>query len=49
MGRMGGITYSRQIETMELPRPDFERDLGGYEGLAKIKAQKENGKGEVPN
>ncbi|KAM7186912.1 putative FMN binding protein [Naviculisporaceae sp. PSN 640] len=49
MGRMGGITYSRQIETIELPRPDFERDLGGHEGLAKIKAEKEKAKGEVPN
>ncbi|KAM7219890.1 flavoprotein oxygenase [Rhypophila decipiens] len=50
MGRMGGITYSRQIETIELPRPDFERDLGGHEGLAKIKEKraKENG-GEVLN
>lgn len=53
MGRMGGITYSRQIENIELPRPDFERDLGGHEGLAKIKARKEKEKGEgeegVPN
>ncbi|KAM7195695.1 hypothetical protein V8F33_006544 [Rhypophila sp. PSN 637] len=40
MGRMGGITYSRQIETIELPRPDFERDLGGLEGLAKIKEKR---------
>jgi len=36
MGRLGGITYGRVTEAIELPRPDFEKDLGGAEGLAKL-------------
>ncbi|KAI0548053.1 FMN-binding split barrel [Xylaria curta] len=37
MGRLGGITYGRTTEVIELPRPVFERDLGmeGYEELKK--------------
>ncbi|KAH7324825.1 FMN-binding split barrel [Stachybotrys elegans] len=36
MGRLGGITYGRCIEAMELPRPDFEKDLGGQEAYEKL-------------
>ncbi|KAL2263336.1 hypothetical protein VTK26DRAFT_7216 [Humicola hyalothermophila] len=34
--RLGGITYGRVTEGLELPRPDFEKDLGGFEGAAKL-------------
>ncbi|KAF5129716.1 hypothetical protein E5D57_006047 [Metarhizium anisopliae] len=40
IGRMGGITYSRTNEAFELPRPKFEEDLGGHQGLERIKTQK---------
>ena len=36
MSRLGGITYARVTEALELPRPDFEKDLGGAEGAAKL-------------
>ncbi|TRX91144.1 hypothetical protein FHL15_007932 [Xylaria flabelliformis] len=37
MGRLGGITYGRITEVIELPRPVFERDVGmeAYEELKK--------------
>lgn len=34
--RMGGISYGRVTELLELTRPDFEKDLGGLEGAAKL-------------
>ncbi|KAH8166736.1 hypothetical protein CIB48_g1518 [Xylaria polymorpha] len=39
MSRLGGITYGRTTEIIELPRPVFERDLGveAYEKLKKNK------------
>ncbi|KAI0458577.1 FMN-binding split barrel [Xylaria acuta] len=39
MSRLGGITYGRTTEIIELPRPVFERDLGmeAYEKLKKTK------------
>ncbi|KAK1756277.1 hypothetical protein QBC47DRAFT_379621 [Echria macrotheca] len=46
MSRLGGITYGRVTEALELPRPDFERDLGGQEGLAKLKEKKAGKEGE---
>ncbi|KAI0202894.1 FMN-binding split barrel [Astrocystis sublimbata] len=41
MSRLGGITYGRTIDVIELPRPVFERDLGmeAYKELEK-KAKK---------
>ncbi|KAK0645839.1 hypothetical protein B0T16DRAFT_428830 [Cercophora newfieldiana] len=36
VSRLGGITYGRVTEAIELPRPDFEKDLGGAEGYAKL-------------
>ncbi|KAL2136597.1 hypothetical protein VTI74DRAFT_2902 [Chaetomium olivicolor] len=36
ISRLGGITYGRLTEGLELPRPDFERDLGGVEGAKKL-------------
>ncbi|KAI3336500.1 hypothetical protein HD806DRAFT_473887 [Xylariaceae sp. AK1471] len=37
MSRLGGITYGRTTEGLELPRPQFEKELGmdGYEKLKK--------------
>ncbi|KAK4163466.1 hypothetical protein QBC43DRAFT_212872 [Cladorrhinum sp. PSN259] len=37
VSRLGGITYGRTLEGFELPRPDFEKDLGGKEGAEKLK------------
>lgn len=36
ISRLGGITYGRTTEGIELPRPDFEKDLGGKEGVEKL-------------
>ncbi|KAI1777566.1 hypothetical protein F4818DRAFT_407071 [Hypoxylon cercidicola] len=37
IGRLGGITYSRLIDAMEIPRPRFKEDVGGMEGYEKLK------------
>ncbi|RYP31416.1 hypothetical protein DL767_005773 [Monosporascus sp. MG133] len=37
VSRLGGITYGRVTEALELPRPVFERDVGGMEGYEKLK------------
>ncbi|KAF4981354.1 hypothetical protein FZEAL_2839 [Fusarium zealandicum] len=39
VSRLGGITYARVNEAWELPRPDFEKDIGGFEGLGKFKGE----------
>ncbi|KAK2058736.1 nitrilotriacetate monooxygenase component B [Colletotrichum caudatum] len=36
ISRLGGITYGRTTEVMELPRLDWEKDIGGDEGWEKI-------------
>ncbi|KAL6884996.1 hypothetical protein HDV57DRAFT_515992 [Trichoderma longibrachiatum] len=36
IGRMGGTIYSKTTELMQLPRPQFEADLGGIEGYEKL-------------
>lgn len=36
VSRLGGITYARVTEAMEIPRPDFERDVGGNSGIEKL-------------
>ncbi|KAL2886444.1 hypothetical protein HOO65_060274 [Ceratocystis lukuohia] len=36
MSRLGGITYGRTTEAIEIPRLDFEKDIGGAEGYAKL-------------
>lgn len=41
ISRLGGITYGRVTEAIELPRPDFEKHLGGQEALEKIRKSKE--------
>lgn len=40
ISRLGGITYGRTVEGIELLRPDFEKDLGGMEGYKKLEAQR---------
>lgn len=37
ISRLGGITYGRLTEAMELPRPVFAKDVGGMEGYDKLK------------
>ncbi|KAM5365340.1 hypothetical protein ACJZ2D_011056 [Fusarium nematophilum] len=37
ISRLGGITYGRVTEVMEIPRTDFEKDVGGLDGVEKIK------------
>ncbi|KAI8671641.1 Flavin-Reduct domain-containing protein [Fusarium keratoplasticum] len=39
ISRLGGITYGRTTEVMEIPRVDFEKDVGGLEGAEKLKKQ----------
>ncbi|KAK3996086.1 hypothetical protein QBC44DRAFT_366056 [Cladorrhinum sp. PSN332] len=41
VSRLGGITYGRVVEGFELPRPDFERDLGGREGIEKLEKKED--------
>ena len=36
VSRLGGITYGRTTQAFELPRPDFEKDLGGKEGAERL-------------
>ncbi|KAK8050024.1 hypothetical protein PG994_011754 [Apiospora phragmitis] len=38
MSRLGGITYGRLTEGLEIPRPVFEEDVGGMEGYEKLKS-----------
>lgn len=33
---MGGTLYTKTIELMDLPRPQFQNDLGGAEGYEKL-------------
>ncbi|KAH9204441.1 hypothetical protein DL95DRAFT_496154 [Leptodontidium sp. 2 PMI_412] len=40
MSRLGGITYGRVMQIMELPRPFFEQDLQGMEGISKLKKKR---------
>ncbi|KAK3368248.1 hypothetical protein B0H63DRAFT_528620 [Podospora didyma] len=39
ISRLGGITYGRTTEAFEIPRPDFDKDLGGVEGAAKLESK----------
>ena len=39
MSRLGGISYGRTTEAIELPRPDFEKDVGGEEGVKKLQSR----------
>ncbi|KAI1451102.1 hypothetical protein F5Y02DRAFT_406210 [Annulohypoxylon stygium] len=43
ISRLGGITYGRVTEAMEILRPSFAKDVGGNEGYEKLK--KTNGDG----
>ncbi|CAJ2507092.1 Uu.00g082780.m01.CDS01 [Anthostomella pinea] len=37
MSRLGGISYGRTTEAIEIPRPVFEKDVGGAEGFEKLR------------
>ncbi len=39
ISRLGGITYSRATDAFELARPDFEKDMGGIEGVKKLESK----------
>ncbi|KAH6654286.1 hypothetical protein BKA67DRAFT_518339 [Truncatella angustata] len=41
ISRLGGITYGRLTEALEIPRPVFEKDVGGREGYEKLKKTQE--------
>ncbi|KAB5523003.1 hypothetical protein GE09DRAFT_1178461 [Coniochaeta sp. 2T2.1] len=41
VSRLGGITYGRTTEAFELPRPDFEKDIGGRAAVEEIRNKKE--------
>ncbi|KAK7413817.1 hypothetical protein QQX98_007311 [Neonectria punicea] len=43
ISRLGGITYGRLTDAVEIPRCDFEKDVGGMEGLKKIQQKTQNG------
>lgn len=42
IGRLGGISYCRVTEAIELQRPDFVKDMGGIEGFEKVKNKQRN-------
>ncbi|KIW71275.1 hypothetical protein PV04_03458 [Phialophora macrospora] len=37
VSRLGGIAFGRTTQFIELPRPDFDRDLGSNEAVEKLK------------
>lgn len=41
VGRMGGISYGVVGEGVELPRPSWGGDVGGVEGVERIKRERE--------
>ncbi|CAM1505233.1 Fc.00g108700.m01.CDS01 [Cosmosporella sp. VM-42] len=42
ISRLGGITYGRLTEAVEIPRQDFEKDVGGMETIEKLKKKTKN-------
>lgn len=40
ISRIGGITYGRSVEGVEIPRPDFDKDFGGMEAYQKLEAER---------
>ncbi|KAJ9149664.1 Nitrilotriacetate monooxygenase component b [Coniochaeta hoffmannii] len=40
VSRLGGITYGRTTQAFELPRPDFEKDVGGVTAIEAVKQKK---------
>ncbi|OTB07967.1 hypothetical protein M426DRAFT_52813 [Hypoxylon sp. CI-4A] len=43
VGRLGGITYGRVTEALEILRPRFAEDVGGLEGYEKLKEKRGEG------
>ncbi len=39
MSRLGGITYGRTTEAVEILRPDFQRDFGGQEAYERLEKE----------
>ncbi|KYK56534.1 nitrilotriacetate monooxygenase component B [Drechmeria coniospora] len=37
VSRLGGITYGRTTEAVEIPRPKFDGDLGGEQGFGRLR------------
>lgn len=42
ISRLGGITYGRTTEAIELPRVNFDADVGGMETVEKLKQKTKN-------
>lgn len=40
VSRLGGITYGRTVDGIELLRPDFDKDMGGMEAYKKLEAER---------
>ncbi|KAI1393626.1 uncharacterized protein F4822DRAFT_385280 [Hypoxylon trugodes] len=40
VSRLGGITYGRLTEALEIPRPRFKEDVGGPEGYEELKKKR---------
>ena len=43
MSRLGGITYGRLTEGMEIPRPDYDETVGKNEEAKKLVKPKVDG------
>jgi hypothetical protein len=43
MGRLGGITYGRITEGIEIPRPDYDQSVGKDEEAKKLVKPKVDG------
>ncbi|KAF4782807.1 nitrilotriacetate monooxygenase component B [Colletotrichum scovillei] len=41
VSRLGGITYGRTIDVLEIPRADWDSNIGGEEGYEKLKKSKQ--------
>lgn len=40
VSRLGGISYGRTTHAFELPRPDFEKDIGGQTAVEALRQKK---------
>jgi hypothetical protein len=45
ISRLGGIMYGRTVEALEIPRPDFDKDLGGVEAFGALEKKERETKG----
>jgi hypothetical protein len=49
VSRLGGITYGRTTQAFELPRPDFEKDVGGQTAIEALKEKKKEAEEVLKN